>query len=119
LANPGHFDYIVSSIEQLTGTAIHITSEEPFEEAELAAVASGGGVCLFQLSSSEHIIVEGVSFHPIVPPAVVAQLAVISKIQETVTPAANFMKMVKQQVGGSRSLGSTPSMAPRVTSTAV
>lgn len=119
LANPGHFDYLVSTIEQLTGMPIHTTSEEPFEEAELAAVASGGGVCLFQLSSSKHITVEGVSFRPIVPPTIVAQLAVISMTHDRTTPAANFMAMVKERVARPRDLGPTANVTLKPASYAV
>ena len=109
--NPGHFDYLVGTIERVTGSRIEVSEDEPFEEAELASVALGGGVCLFQLSHSERILVDGVSFRPLEPPALMAQFALISLPNEKTTAVANFISVAKRVVeSGSEGVG--PEMLP-------
>jgi DNA-binding transcriptional LysR family regulator len=92
--NPGHFDYLVSSIERLTGSTIHVAEDEPFEEAQLSSVAAGNGFCLFQLSQAKRTLVECVAFRPIVPPDIMAQFALIWLPQERTTAVTNFIEMV-------------------------
>jgi DNA-binding transcriptional LysR family regulator len=102
--NPGHFDYLVSSIERLAGSNIHVAEDEPFEEAQLSSVAAGSGFCLIQLSQAKRTLVECVSFRPIVAPGIMAQFALISLPQERTTAVANFIEMVTRHLdeeGGS------------------
>jgi DNA-binding transcriptional LysR family regulator len=96
--NPGHFDYLVTSIERLTGSKIRVAEDEPFEEAQLASVAAGSGICLFQQSPAKRLRIEGVAFIPTVPPGIMAQLALISLPQERTTPVANFLELVSQSL---------------------
>lgn len=94
--NPGHFDYLIGTIERSIGSKIEVSEDEPFEEAELASVALGGGVCLFQLSHSERILVDGVSFRPLDPPTLMAQFGLISLPNEKTTAVANFIDVAKR-----------------------
>lgn len=96
--NPGHFDFLVATIEKLTGSKILVAEDEPFEEAQLASVALGGGVCLFQLSEAERLHVDGVSFRPIRPPGVVAQFALISLPQEKTTTVTNLIGLAMRRM---------------------
>jgi DNA-binding transcriptional LysR family regulator len=98
--NPGHFDYLVSSIERLTGSTIHVAEDEPFEEAQLSSVATGNGCCLFQLSQANRTLVESVAFRPIVSPGIMAQFALIWLPQERTTAVTNFIEMVIQDADG-------------------
>jgi DNA-binding transcriptional LysR family regulator len=98
--NPAQYDYLVETIETLSGVPVRSSAHVISEEAMIGAVAEGLGICLCTKTRSRQMRVDGVRFRALASDEPVSRLAVAVRSDTgKASVARNFLSFVGELLG--------------------